>query len=93
MASITKRVTRDGVSWRIQMRRQGEELIHRTAATKGEAQEIARALERELDLGKRIVARLMTVAALIARYIDDLGGEPCGVGLAICGQCSRGKSM
>lgn len=75
MASITKRVTGGSVSWRIQIRRQGEEPIHRTASTKGEAQEIARAIERELDLGKRVVARSMTVGALIARYIDDLGGE------------------
>jgi integrase len=73
MASITKRVTTAGTSWRIQIRRQGEAPIFRTARTKGEAQEIARKLERDLDEGKKIIARTMTVARLIDRYLEDLG--------------------
>lgn len=73
MASIIKRVTATGVSWRIQIRRWGEEPIFRAARTKGEAQEIARKLERELKEGKKVVARTMTVARLIDRYLEDMG--------------------
>lgn len=61
MASITKRVTKAGVRWRIQIRRQGE------------AQEIARRIETDLDPGKKVSARTMTMAALIDRYLEDMG--------------------
>lgn len=75
MASITKRVTTAGVSWRIQIRRQGEKPIHCSAGTKGEAKEIARKLEVDLDVGIRVVTRTMTVAHLIDRYLADMGSH------------------
>ena len=75
MASISKRHTQNGVKWRVQIRRPGLKPIHRTAATKGEAQALARAIERELDLGKSVAARDMTINQLVSRYIDDAGGE------------------